>query len=343
VAQNYAESAASPQADTSAGESLSRFITRILDQLSLSSWLPAIMLVCNCALLLQLHAQHDLNLGAAIIALTRKPLGILIVLLLAIILVSVITQAFEFEVIRIFEGYWGSVRVLDRLSRRRTRHHLDRLIALERRYAAYQDLAFASARATMRTRKLPRDIVTIIDRQTHRKRVDHYDRARIAEAAKVNWRQYAAPELLRQMDAAMTRIRQHPEPHRILPTRLGNTLRAAEDGLTLAPGENLEEFVYRRYPLMTAELKSEHDRYRSQLNIYCLSALIFACLAVLVPAALVHRRAELPGELCFALAYAALAFVSYRAAVASAHGYVTVLRVLGSQPAANPAATPASS
>lgn len=343
MAQNYAESAGSAQNDASAGESLSSFITRILDQLSLSSWLPAIMLVCNCAILMQLHAQHNLNLGPAVIALTRKPLGILIVLLLAIIVVSIVTQAFEFEVIRIFEGYWGSVKVLDRLSRSRTRHHLNRLLALEKRYAAYQDLAFADAKATMRARKLPRDIITIIDRQTHRKRVDHYSPARLAEAAKFNWRGFAAPELLRQMDATMIRIRQHPEPHRILPTKLGNTLRSEEDRLRLAPGENLDEFVYRRYALMTTELKSEHNRFRSQLNIYCLSAIVFAGLAVLSPAVLAHRRAEISGEVLFTLAYAALAVVSYRAAIASARGYVTVLRVLGTQPDTTTAAKPASS
>lgn len=86
-----------------------------------------------------------------------------------------------------------------------------------------------------------------------------------------------------------------------------NYARPGEDRLKLADGENLEEFVYRRYGLMTAELKAEHYRFRSQLNIYCLLALIFAGLAATCPAALAHQRGELWGGLAFALAYVTLA------------------------------------
>ena len=92
---------------------------------------------------------------------------------------------------------------------------------------------------------------------------------------------------------------------------------------------------------MTAELKAEHYRFRSQLNIYCLLALIFAGLAATCPAALAHQRGELWGELAFTLAYVTLAVVSYQAAIASARGYITVLQVLASQAAGS--ATPAPS
>jgi hypothetical protein len=59
VAQNKPEPTRGKDADAKPGESFSLFVTRILDQLSLSSWLPAITLICNLALILQLRSQHN--------------------------------------------------------------------------------------------------------------------------------------------------------------------------------------------------------------------------------------------------------------------------------------------
>ena len=97
VAQNKPEPTREENADAKPGESFSLFVTRILDQLSLSSWLPSITLICNLALILQLRSQHNFDVGQAITSLTAKPLGTLIVLLLSIILASVVTQAFEWR------------------------------------------------------------------------------------------------------------------------------------------------------------------------------------------------------------------------------------------------------
>ena len=38
----------------------------------------------------------------------NRPLGLLVLLLFAIIIATIVTQAFEFEVIRFLEGYWGN-------------------------------------------------------------------------------------------------------------------------------------------------------------------------------------------------------------------------------------------
>jgi hypothetical protein len=77
-----------------AGEGFSRFVAKVLDQLSLSAWLPATVLVGLTALLFELHSQVHINPGAAIAALAAKPLGIAIVLIVAIVVGTVITQAF---------------------------------------------------------------------------------------------------------------------------------------------------------------------------------------------------------------------------------------------------------
>jgi hypothetical protein len=118
------------------GTGLSQFLTRILDQLSPSSWMPAIVVVANLALILQLHSQRNLDVGQAVLSLTKAPVGLLIVLVLAIVVTSIVTQAFASSVIRFLEGYWGSVRPLNFWSTVRTRRHVRHVKRLTDRYDA---------------------------------------------------------------------------------------------------------------------------------------------------------------------------------------------------------------
>jgi hypothetical protein len=331
VAQNEPEPTRGENADAKQGESFSLFVTRILDQLSLTSWLPAITLICNLALILQLRSQHSYDIGRAITSLTAKPLGTLVVLLLSILLASIVTQAFEFESIRLLEGYWGSSRLLSSLSRIRTNRHVERLARLDKRHFADSRQAFNEARDKMLDNKVDREIVEILDKQHRGHPHDDHDPARVAEAEHMGWRRYASPDILRRMDATESLIAQYPEPHRIMPTRLGNTLRSSEDRLDLEADEVLEDYVYNRYPLISPELKAKHDQFRSRLNIYCLLTFISSGLAIVSPIALVNGRANLSGGLVFTVVYAILALVSYQAATASARGYVGVLRVVSSR------------
>jgi len=324
------ESAVQDAVAASAGETLSRFITRILDQLSLSSWLPAIVLVCNLAMLFQLHAQHNLDVGTATIDLTDKPVGILIVLTLLIIVASIVTQAFEFEVIRILEGYWGSPKVLRWLAKSRIRRHRKRLALLEQRYKDCSSLAFQEAKQSLRQSRTPKDLIVILEKMIAGKPLRRYDPARIAAAEQIDWRQHAPPEFLRPIDATEALILQYPDPFRIMPTKLGNTLRSGEDRLHITANEDLESYVYRRYARMAVDLRGEHDRYRSQLNIYCLLTFIFITLAIVAVNLLPHALRYFVPEVIFVAIYLCLSFVSYQAAIASARGYVTVLTSIDS-------------
>jgi hypothetical protein len=195
----------------------------------------------------------------------------------------------------------------------------------------YSRQAFNEAREEMLDNKVDREIVDILDKQRRGEPLDDHDPARVTAAERLGWRRFASPELLRRMDAIESLIERYPRSHRILPTRLGNTLRSTEDRLNREADEDLEDFVYNRYDLMTPELKVQHDQFRSRLNIYCLLTFIFSSLAIASPIALVHGRANLAGGVVFAVIYAILALVSYQAAIASARGYVRVLRVVGLQ------------
>ena len=94
---------------SSEASGLSQFAMRVLDQLSLSSWLPAAFLVGMSALLIRLDAQSKPNLSEALRGLSVESFGVVIVLIFAVVIAAMLIQAFEFTAIRILEGYWPSI------------------------------------------------------------------------------------------------------------------------------------------------------------------------------------------------------------------------------------------
>jgi hypothetical protein len=334
VAQNVPWPPSSGAEASDSGTGISQFLTRVLDQLSPSSWLPAIMVVANLALLLQLSAQHSVDIGRAVLALTKAPIGLLVVLILAIVVTSIVTQAFAFSVIRILEGYWGPVKVVTAWSSLRTRRHARRVERLRTRYGDLERDAFSKAKQRMREQSVPWDVPEIMERQRSVQPVDKYNPDLVALAERLDWRLYAPPEELHRMDAIHSLLDEYPRRHRLLPTRLGNTLRSREDELVRDPNEPLEEFVLRRFAAMDPDLWTQHRRFRSQLDIYCLLTLIFAGLAVLSPVLLIPSTSAILGPALFGTVYAGLSVVSYRAAIASARGYTAVLRTIGARTAA---------
>ncbi len=111
--------------------------------------------------------------------------------------------------------------------------------------------------------------------------------------------------------------------YRILPTKLGNTLRTYEDKLHAVLGGSMEGMILRMYDSWPASLKDEHDHYRSRLNLYCSLFLVFL-LSAAVAWPVLFIGNWLPPSLAMAMTIS-LAYFSYRAAIASARGYQTVL------------------
>jgi hypothetical protein len=149
----------------------------------------------------------------------------------------------------------------------------------------------------------------------------------VQQAHALNWRALATAADLYRLDTLHGRLTHWPKPHRVLPTLLGNTLRAAEDALELDAGVNLESYVVRHLDDMPAALRREHDNYRGRLDLYCSLVVVF-CL--LIPAPLILWGISPTWVLATACGGAAgLAALAYRAAVASARGYGAALREIG--------------
>jgi hypothetical protein len=334
---DVAEATGSTKDQTAQGSpagGISDFLGRVLDQLSLSAWLPAAMLVGSLAVLLQLHADPSRNLAKAITSLTEKPLGLLIVLLFALVLATMITQAFEFDVIRLLEGYWGHNIVADSISRpfvHHQQHRLDRLRDLR------DELTLRAFRSTQLIKKdlIParkQYIVTLIEQNLNgtlgSPDASWRGKRRLREALKFDWRPFASAEIMRRLDSVESQIEEYPRDHRLMPTRLGNVLRAAEDAISTDDGEDLEGFVIRHWDETPENLRKEHDQYRSRLDMYCTLVLVLLALFALAPLFISRGSQYAFATGATSAGYLILSFVSYAAAIASARGYVTVLKTI---------------
>lgn len=339
VAVSTSDASGSPADKTTSAEGISAFLGRVLNQLSLSAWLPAAMLVGSLAVLLQLRTQRNRNIVESVTSLANRPLGLLVLLLFAILLATMVTQAFEFEVIRLLEGYWGSNLIIGSLSRVcviRQRRVFKRLV---RRRDKLQLRAFDETKL-LENKIIPCEkkyIVDLIrldltggDLESGRSALVSGWRARrkVGEAMSFDWKQFAPADLIGRLDAVEVRIDEYPRPHRILPTKLGNVLRAAEDSIQHSRGEGLEGFVMRRWEEIPDELRQEHDQYRTRLDLYCTLVFVFLVLAAIAPPLITLGSRYVVSTIAISVAYLLMSLVSYIAAVTSARGYGVVLKVI---------------
>ena len=321
------DSKSSPDADShekaSASTALSQVLGRVLEQLSVSAWLPAAMLVGNVAVLLQLRANRDYDIARALKDLAGKPLGTIIILVFAIVLATIVTQAFEFEAIRLLEGYFDSPHraIQAAMASRIRRHEHKRQQLVDKLELANKD-ACQKAVATMRGYSGYRtDVLDYLANETTAQVSDEVAR----RASETNWRRHAPSAALYRIDSIAARLGSYPQKHRLLPTRLGNVLRTAEDKVKLKTDENIQGYVIRNYDRLTPALKSEHGSYRTRLDMYCCLVLAFSALAVVSGISLSGINPTW-GIAVAVTVYGIMAYVSYEAAIMSARSYGLILQ-----------------
>jgi hypothetical protein len=149
----------------------------------------------------------------------------------------------------------------------------------------------------------------------HRRR-----RARLEDTA------YDRPENAEQerhQRRASAHLRHYPAEARLLPTRLGNALRAAEDEAGPRYGLQTVATLPRLYPCMSDRFASMFADLRNQLDMstrFCVTLLIATLISVSV-------LLPYPRWLAVPAVTAGLSWVSYRAAVRAAMSYGEGLRV----------------
>lgn len=312
-----------------ASKELSAVLGRILDQLSLSAWMPGIVLTGGAAFLVALsHSNPDgefPSIASAAATLATPTLGGALVLTLAVVLSTVMTQAFEFEMIKLLEGYWSD-RWWSRGLRRR------RVTSLAAKGVEVHKLARRLERQTLKSSlgKLAGGDKALKRRLKARAKVlrDHVGLPPDPEADYLlaRWRTAADPAALRRLEAVERAARNCPAPHRTMPTRLGNTLRAREDRMKLSDGGDLEGFILRNYERIPERLILQVSDFRTRLNMYCTLVLAWILLALAGVAAtwtyggFFHVTTVVNVLVCLLLGR-----MSYAAALSSARGYGAAL------------------
>lgn len=306
------------------GKGLSVFLSRVPDQLSISSWLPAVFFVGNASVLLALQGHPRLVLTKAVRDLVKLEWGAIVVLVFAVTIVAMVIQGFEFEGLRFWEGYlrssllrrWAAGRINAK------KGHRTDLRALERKQmlAAFDD-ARRRALDDPSTSTGKRDMWNALEKVMHRRPLGPgEDGLADAGAVRLRWTEKADPVLLHAWDITRLKLREYPKEHRVLPTRLGNVLRAAEDHVKLGPGEDLEGFMIRQLDALPSTIVSEFSAYRRRLEMYCGLMFTLAGLSAFSVVTLWGFKTDLAWRIAAPTAYAASVWVCYRAAVASALG-----------------------
>jgi hypothetical protein len=155
-----------------------------------------------------------------------------------------------------------------------------------------------------------------IGKELHRRRRDHVERLSLTTPR--------TPEEERRKQWAEDRLVHYPEEGRLLPTRLGNTLRAAED----EAGKRYElptiAAMPRLYPYLSERFAAVYSDRRNQLDFAVRFCTVLA-LAALVAAVLLLPNGG-PWRL-LPLAISVFAWIAYHAAVRAAANYGQALYV----------------
>jgi hypothetical protein len=322
-------SAKTSSEDASAAKGISTFVAGVFEQLSVTSWLPAVCLVGGTAVLLTLHGQEELRLSMAIKDLLALGWGALVLILFGLTISAIFIQGFEFEALRFLEGYHRS-RPLSRWARKRIAKKRGKRAELAERVETLEQRAFVTARAAaMRpdaATSAERVAFNVREKIVFHQDLDDEDMRHLAEVSQLKWSRWGDAAELHDLTIARLQLAEFPESHRLLPTRLGNAMRASEDQVELADDEDLEGFVIRTKDRLPATIVKEHDAYRQRVEMYCGLVFVLALLAIFSVVCLAGSTTDWGWRLATPLTIAATMWACYLAAVASALGFGQALR-----------------
>ncbi|HEX3731623.1 MAG TPA: hypothetical protein VHU91_01665 [Mycobacteriales bacterium] len=288
--------------------------SRIGRYFNIVSMLPTLFLVLWTYALLASHPwQHAPDLQAAKTQLSHWSAAEVTWILLATLLLALFLHPLQFATTQLLEGYWGTSRVALWLMAKRIQYHRKRRRHLEDlgQYhsdvleeqvaegisALYADSPQSDDHADIRNKK-----IALINSERGDAMMIHIIGEQAAEPALSNY----------------------PEADRVLPTRLGNTLRSFED--TAGKQYGLDAITTAPHFFLIAP--ERHMQYvrdsREQLD-----AAVKLCTISLIATAITAGPLLLDGIwLLIALAPYSLAYFAYRATIAAAQEYAVAVKTV---------------
>ena len=311
---------------------ISEFIARVLAQLTLSAWLPAAFLTASIAVLLQFRSSRSADILGAVRKLTTNPIQVLVLIIPLLVIATVVTQAFSFEAIRTLEGYWPGRGIVSLARTLMIRRHIRKKRSIAKRRIEESVSALGAAMPAMLMSGIPFPIVKALEAYFSGKEPPQLTSEEQEVVLTTEWRNWCEPWRLAKVDHLSKQEERYPDSFRILPTKLGNLLRATEDKLSYAAGD-LQGYALQRYDMVSRQVQIQHDVYRTRLEMYCTLVFVSASLVLLTPVVLLDR-VDVVAIVVTAVSFAVMSIVSYIASLASADGYCFALRQMDSVPAA---------
>ncbi|MFJ9778039.1 hypothetical protein ACIRSS_00555 [Amycolatopsis sp. NPDC101161] len=204
---------------------------RIGRYFSVVSMLPALFLNAWTFALVASGAWSGVpDLGKMVRGLTTVSLGGVAWLILSTVIMALFLHPLQLAMTRLFEGYWGSSRLATSLLRNRITHYRKRVERIKRRQERLRqrrDKVLTKAVAARYLRELADDPSTADDPAK-------WDQARLEtelEDIVSSRNAHAASGAHAALASIPHYLARYPEPGRMMPTRLGNALRTAEDSI----------------------------------------------------------------------------------------------------------------
>ncbi|QGN34501.1 hypothetical protein [Microlunatus sp. Gsoil 973] len=315
-------------------DGVSAFVAKVLNQLSLSAWLPATLFAASVTLLVQFRADNSWSVSLALDRITDDWKKVLLLAVPALVLATMVTQASSFAAIRFLEGYWRRNGPLGLLRSALIYRHVRRLERLQRKRNAAADKAFAKAKDALRGRApyTPNVLSGLEMKAIGRDVPDYLTAEERGTVRKLNWRSKCNAWDLAKVDHLEALQRDYPAlKRRIMPTKLGNVLRRTEDNLRNTGGD-LSSFVMRRREKVSPRIQLQHDQFRDRLDMYCTLVFVSGALSMISVALLLHHVHHWWQIAVYAGGFLGFACVSYSSAVSSARGYCVALQAMDDPP-----------
>lgn len=242
----------------------------------------------------------------------------------AVVILTTVTQAFEFGSIRILEGYWGFGRTRQWLADRFAHRFVVRQAEARKVRSDLVYAAFDTSRADFARAVSDMTIVNFVEADIldcDAKPVLTTEKER--ELDEVDWRVYASAGALRRLGEHERLVRLLPDRHRVMPTRLGNTLRSCEDRANQEIDGSVQGMIHRTYQRLPLHLRVEIDQFRNRLGLYA-SLVATMWILMILSAVVVMPVNLLTGSLLVAAGFI-LVGTFYRATVSSAEAYGVLL------------------
>jgi hypothetical protein len=315
---------------------VTELITRILNQFSLSSWIPGLVLTLTW-LILGSVVWSGGDVTAALDRLSDNLFLTLVALTSGVLVTTTFTQAFEMTLTDALKGNWGNGLIGRRLAGMGIAYHYAR----KRRLVAILDdlengKLFSDALAELVRRGELNDVEVHRVREARAGHVSHLeDDATYVDFAARRWREGLHPRDARVIDRLYRAKRDYPkQDFRIYPTLLGNIVAVSSEAIS-RHGASPRTFLQETYDVANLLQREQCERDQLRIDMYSTLCLVLWGTAIVwLPASLIGG-VQVPSALLVSAALWVGGLLAYNAAVVAARSYrmttESILRQIGAQ------------